>query len=139
MPGPPSGPPRTVLVVDDDIFIGRALACILQEARQVRVLAARSGDEALPLALTARPDLILVDVNMPGMQALELCRRIRESPALGETPVYLLTGVLPGDEVFGALREYVQGILSKPPNPGELLAALDAALHDGSEANASST
>ncbi|MEN6545385.1 MAG: response regulator [Armatimonadia bacterium] len=120
------GASRTVLVVDDDAFIARAVGCILEQARQARVLAAGNGEEALPLAEISQPDVIIIDVNMPGMEALELCRRLRAVPKLAETPLYVLTGVLPGNEVLGPLREYVQGILNKPPNPGELLAALDA-------------
>ncbi|MEN6304842.1 MAG: response regulator [Armatimonadia bacterium] len=120
------GASRTVLVVDDDAFIARAVGCILEQARQARVLAAGNGEEALPLAEISQPDVIIIDVNMPGMEALELCRRLRAVPELAETPLYVLTGVLPGNEVLGPLREYVQGILNKPPNPGELLAALDA-------------
>lgn len=123
--------PLTVLVVDDDVFIGRAVACIFEQARQARVLVARSGAEALPLAETAQPDFMMVDVNMPGMEALELCRRLREVPGLAETPLYVLTGVLPGNEALGPLRQYAHGILNKPPNPGELLAALDAAAGSG--------
>lgn len=117
---------RTVLVVDDDAFMTRAVACILEQARQVRAIAAYSGEEALSIAEISQPDLIIIDVNMPGMEALELCQRLRQLPRLAETPLYVLTGVLPGSNALGPLRKYVQGILNKPPNPGELLAALDA-------------
>lgn len=126
MPAPaPEAPPKTVLVVDDDAFIGRAVACILREARGANVCLARSGDEALPLAIDLRPDVILMDVHMPGMTVLEFCRRLRELPDLADAALYLLTGVLPCDGALDPLRPYVRGVLNKPPNPAELLAALD--------------
>ena len=120
-----------VLIVDDDTFVGRAVGMILRDARQARVQVARSGDVALPLAEATRPDLILVDVNMPGMGPLELCQRLRLTPGLERVPIYLLTGLLPEDAVLGPLREHVRGIINKPPDPTELVKALDAAAADG--------
>jgi len=118
--------PQTVLVVDDDAFITRAVGCIFEQARQVRVIAARNGEEALAMAKISQPDMIILDVNMPGMEARELCQRLRAVRGLAETPLYVLTGILPDNATLAPLREYTQGILNKPPNPGELLAALDA-------------
>jgi two-component system, OmpR family, alkaline phosphatase synthesis response regulator PhoP len=117
-----------VLIVDDEVFIARAVGCILADRRGAQVEVARDGDQALAVARTLRPHLILVDVRMPGLPPLELCRRLREMPGLGATAIYLLTGVLPADEEVGPLLEVARGIINKPPDPGEVMAALDEAM-----------
>jgi CheY-like chemotaxis protein len=117
--------PPVVVVADDDAFVGRAVACILREVHQAQVHMARCGEEALAAALLLTPDLILSDVHMPGMSVLDLCRQLRAAPQTRETPIYLLTGVLVGDPELGEVRQYVQGVLNKPPDPVELRAVLD--------------
>lgn len=116
-----------VMVVDDDAFVGRAIACILREARRAQVLLARDGEEALAVLQAVVPDLVLVDVNMPGMGVVELCRRLHVHPAAGRAPLYLLTGMIPGESLLAQLQPYVERILNKPPDPVELVHALDRA------------
>lgn len=126
-----------VLVVDDDLFMGRAVACIMTEARDAVVHLARNGDEALPLAEEVRPDLILVDIQMPGMAPSELCRELRQRPTIRPCAIYLHTGILPGAEAIQTLAEWVDGTLGKPPDPRELLRVVDlamAATDEGPEA-----
>jgi CheY-like chemotaxis protein len=115
----------TVLVVDDDLFVCQAVACILHEARGARVLAARDGDEALKLAPVARPDVILLDICMPGTPATEVCRQLRQHPQLAHTCICILTGVLPDDELLRELGEYADQVMTKPPDPRKLVAMLD--------------
>lgn len=117
-----------VMVVDDDLFMGRAVACIMMEARDAVVHLARTGDEALPLAEQFSPDLILVDIQMPGMSPEELCRELRQRPATRHSAIYLHTGVLPGNEAFQTLAEWVDGTLGKPPDPIALLRVVDLAI-----------
>ena len=69
--------------------------------------------------------MILCDVQMPGMSVLELCRGLREDGATRQIPIYLLTGVMVGDRSLESLSPYVQGVLSKPPDPAELVAVFD--------------
>jgi CheY-like chemotaxis protein len=116
-----------VLVVDDDLFMGRAVACIMMEARDAVVHLARTGNEALPLAEQFSPDLILVDIQMPGMSPGELCRELRQRPATRHSAIYLHTGVLPGNETIQTLADWVDGTLGKPPDPMELLRVVDLA------------
>lgn len=115
----------TVLVVDDDLFVCQAVACILHEARGARVLAARDGDEALSLAPAARPDLILLDIRMPGTPATEVCRRLRKMRELAGTTICILTGVLPDDELLRELRAHADYVMTKPPDPRKLVAMVD--------------
>lgn len=120
-----------VMVVDDDLFMGRAVACILTETRGAEVHLARTGDEALPLAEALCPDLILIDVRMPGMAVGELCRRLRALDASRPCALYLHTGILAGDDALAELADQVQGTISKPPDPVQLLRAVDEAMAAG--------
>ncbi len=114
-----------VLVVDDDIFVCRAVACILREARCVRVYAARDGQEALDLAGQILPALIILDLKMPGPPAAEVCRALRAVPGLEHTRICVLTGVLAEAEVMQDLRPYINRVLTKPPDPRALVALVD--------------
>jgi len=85
-----------VLVVDDDRYVAAGVRSILEEAGQ-RVETASGGEEALRLAEKNPPDLFIVDLAMPGMDGVELCRRIRAMPQTLETPVIITTGMdVPG-------------------------------------------
>lgn len=117
--------PLSVLIVDDDIFIGRAVGCILEEARGVRVHVARSADEAVPLAASCAPRMVIADLRMPGMSLLEMCRRLRSLTHLRQMSIYLLTGCLPEEQLLQQLQPFLQGVLAKPPDPGEIIRALD--------------
>jgi len=116
----------TVLVVDDDIFVCRAVACILREARRVQVYAARNGDEALRLAPEVLPDLVILDIKMPGPPALDVCRELRARPELRHTRICLLTGIIADPELMQALRPYLNDVMTKPPDPRALVALIDA-------------
>ncbi len=116
----------TVLVVDDDIFVSRAVSCILREARRVQVYAARNGDEALRLAPEVLPDLIILDIKMPGTPALAVCRALRAMPALAGTRICVLTGIMADLEMMQELRPHINAVMTKPPDPRALVALVDA-------------
>jgi two-component system, OmpR family, KDP operon response regulator KdpE len=114
----------TVLIVDDEPQIRRVLLTILT-SQGYSVIEAKSGDEALERIRTERPDLILLDVNMPGRSGIETCREIREA---GDIPVIILT-------VRNAERDKVQALdagandyVVKPFGADELLARVRATL-----------
>jgi diguanylate cyclase (GGDEF)-like protein len=79
-----------ILIVDDAIENIRLLKNLLQDFGEV--MFARDGHEALALASEHRPDLVLLDVMMPGMDGYETCRRLKASPATSETRVIFVTG-----------------------------------------------
>lgn len=116
-----------MLIVDDQMCIARAVACLLEEAREAEVKVVSRGEQALELAGCWRPHLILVDVQMPGMPPLQLCRLLRGTPCLAEVPIYLFTGLLPDNVELTPLLAEVQGLISKPPDPTELMELVDAA------------
>ena len=90
---PPSAPtdsPARLLLVDDNLTNLQVLYRAL-EAEGYELLVAQSGQEALDTASTVKPDLILLDINMPGMDGYETCRRLRAHTEIGETPVIFLS------------------------------------------------
>jgi len=90
----------TLLIVDDTPLNIRVLAEALRADHQVKV--ATSGPRALELAVTGSPDLILLDVMMPGMDGYEVCRRLKENPDTKSIPVIFITArSAPEDEARG--------------------------------------
>ncbi|MAQ15718.1 MAG: hypothetical protein CMN30_13105 [Sandaracinus sp.] len=83
---------KTVLCADDDLEI---LSLVTRHVRSLgaTVLEASDGEEALATAKREKPDLIVLDVMMPGMSGLEVCRAIREDESLNDTGVLMLTGI----------------------------------------------
>jgi CheY-like chemotaxis protein len=90
--GPAAAPPHpaTVLCIDDDRLVLGVCTSAL-EARGHRVVMATHGQAGLAAAAQERPDLILLDILMPGMDGLEVCRRLRADPEHRDTPIILLT------------------------------------------------
>ena len=90
-----------IIIVDDDIFIVNLLTDILSE-HEYDVVSFGSSADVLEYAVGNPPDLFLLDVNMPGIDGLELCRRIKDSPVLENVPVIFISGALEGrDKVRG--------------------------------------
>jgi CheY-like chemotaxis protein len=84
--------PATILCIDDDRLLLSFFSDAL-ERRGFRTLVATDGPSGIEMAKAERPDLILLDVIMPKMSGLEVCRRLRAEPGLAETPVVLLTAL----------------------------------------------
>jgi PAS domain S-box-containing protein len=123
-----SSAPANVLVVDDDP-LGRAGFAALLRGAGLAVREAASGEEALRLAAELRPDLVLLDVVMPGLTGYEVCRRLKADPLTGSSLVLLVSGLgaHSEDRVFG-LEGGADGYLAKPVEPAELLAQAHALL-----------
>jgi CheY-like chemotaxis protein len=114
------------LVVDDNIEIRRLFALALRHGG-LRVLEAGSGREALKLAHTSAPDFVVTDIEMPDLDGLELCRRLRQLPATSNVPIVVVTGsaVTQGDAATAAGCDVV---LAKPCSPALLLATIQRLL-----------
>src|SRR5215470_11348563 len=93
--------PSRVLVVEDEPDI-RELVIHHLKREGYQVSAAASGEEALRQVLSAPPDLVLLDLMMPAMDGLEVCRRLRQDPSTATLPIVMLTAK--GDEVDPVLR-----------------------------------
>lgn len=82
----------TILIADDDLHILGLLRNYFRQ-RGFEVLEAADGDQAIELTLAHRPNLVILDVMMPGQSGWEVCRSIRENDALAATGVVMLTGI----------------------------------------------
>ena len=122
----------TVLIVDDEPQIRRTLLTVLA-SQGYSVIEARSGDEALEKIRVERPDLILMDLNMPGRSGVETCREIREG---SDVPVIILTVRNAERDKVLALDAGANDYIVKPFGANELLARIRATLRRSSPANA---
>jgi adenylate cyclase len=116
-----------VLVVDDVALNVKLLADLLV-AKGYRTCSATSGAEALRVLAAERPDLVLLDVMMPGMSGYDVCREIRADPALAMLPVVLVTALDPAEERAKGLDAGADDFLSKPVSQAELLARVRSLL-----------
>jgi CheY-like chemotaxis protein len=119
--------PTTILWIDDDRLLLSVCSEIFEQYGY-RMLVASDGPTGIDLAKQARPDLILLDVLMLDMHGLEVCQRLRDDPALADTPIVLLTvlddaGVRERGRDLGATA-----IWSKPFGPEEILARVSKML-----------
>jgi DNA-binding response OmpR family regulator len=116
-----------VLVVDDDPFIQKVLRLNL-ELEGYAVTTASDGEEALERLAGARPDLVVLDVMMPGLDGLEVLRRIRESPETADLPVILLTARGSEEDMWEGWQRGVDYYLTKPFDIEDLLRSMDRLL-----------
>lgn len=112
---------NTILIVDDETPAREILASML-DAPEYSILEARNGEEAIQKAEESRPDLILLDVRMPGMDGYEVCRQIRSSPHVAEVPIIMLTAFDDRASLLRGLEAGADDILAKPADRDELRA-----------------
>ena len=107
---------RCVLVVDDDAVLRRVVRAVL-EADGFRVLEAHDGEQGLKLAASERPSVVILDVMMPGLDGVEVCRRIDHQ----STKVLMLTAIGDVTTEVASLEAGARGYLTKPFSSMELL------------------
>ena len=117
----------TVLVVDDNAA-NRALARETLEDEGHRVVLATGGEEAVALFTAERPDCVLLDVRMPGVDGPATCQRIRALPGGDEVPIVFVTALRDLETFDRALAVGGDDYLTKPFRPAELVARVGAAL-----------
>jgi two-component system alkaline phosphatase synthesis response regulator PhoP len=119
--------PGHILTVDDDDRIRRLVQFNLQRAGY-RVSTAADGLEALDQIGQERPDLVLLDINMPRLDGIELLRRLRADPDTAALPVILLTAKAQDEDILEGKRSGADYYLTKPFSPVELLSVIREAL-----------
>ena len=110
-----------VLIVDDDLTARETLIAML-EGEQYDLRIAKDGNQALHMLEELQPDLILLDVMMPGMDGYEVCRRIRATTELAEVPIILLTALDDRASLVRGIEAGADDFLSKPADRRELTA-----------------
>ena len=111
---------RKILVVDDSPTELAVLEALLARAG-FQVITARDADDALQKLSSERPQMVLLDVIMPGKNGFSLCRQIRASAELGQTPVILVTSKSQASDRFWGLKQGAVDYVTKPWDPAELL------------------
>jgi putative two-component system response regulator len=113
--------PAKILIADDESASRAALEMLLRR-EGFEVHNASDGSSALAECASFRPDLILLDVLMPGINGFEVCRRIKASPETRLTPVVLITGLSQAEDRIKGINAGADDFLSKPIDMNELLA-----------------
>ncbi len=107
---------KKVLVVEDN-ETNMYLISFMLKKNGFEVIAARTGDEGVDLATKEEPDLILMDIQLPGIDGLEATRRIRDSETNGKIPIIALTSYAMVGDREKALAAGCTGYIEKPINP----------------------
>jgi len=114
-----------VLIVDDDQFIRKLIATTLEDVSEFDLHEAADGVEALEVARQTRPRLVFLDVDMPRLNGIEACRRLRAADSSGELTIVMLTAAS-GDNVESDAEEAGADLfLTKPFSPLDLLRLVD--------------
>jgi two-component system chemotaxis response regulator CheY len=116
---------RTILIVDDDESIRRLIATTLEDVSGYRLEEASDGDEAVDLALDSLPQIVFLDLEMPRVDGIETCRRMRSEPALAEAKIVVLTGDSGAVAERSAQAAGADLFLTKPFSPLHLLQLVD--------------
>jgi signal transduction histidine kinase len=111
----------TILIVDDEPTARETLVAML-EGENYDLQLAKDGIQALQMLEQFQPDLILLDIMLPGMDGFEVCRRIRSTPPLAEVPIIMLTALDDRDSLLKGIESGADDFLTKPADRRELTA-----------------
>jgi two-component system alkaline phosphatase synthesis response regulator PhoP len=118
---------RRILVVDDDREVVRLIRAYLEQAG-FEVLAAHDGDTAVHVIRRERPDLLLLDLMLPGKDGWAITRLVRADPALTHIPIIMLTARVDDTDKIVGLELGADDYVTKPYNPREVVARVRARL-----------
>lgn len=116
----------SILIVDDEERVALSIARSLQKEYQVRV--AYNGPDAFKIARRVNPDLVILDIMMPGMNGLEICRELRNDPLLQTVPILFLTARGRVEDKIDGFEAGADDYLTKPFDVRELLLRVKAIL-----------
>ncbi|MDP6317674.1 MAG: response regulator transcription factor [Pseudomonadales bacterium] len=122
---------KVALVIEDDKSVSQLIRLYLAEDGY-RVLNAQDGLSGLKMATEESPDIVLLDLNLPGMDGIEVCRNIREKSDL---PIIMVTARVEEDDRLDGLDMGADDYVSKPFSPRELVARVNAVMRRTSRAN----
>jgi len=108
-----------ILAIDDDKTVRLLVSrCLEKEGHQV--VAAENGEQGLSMVSQENPDLILLDVMMPGLNGLEVCTKLKNAPETKTIPIFMLTGKTQMQDIDEALSAGADNYISKPFDPQKL-------------------
>jgi DNA-binding response OmpR family regulator len=126
---------KKILVIDDDPELRKLVEAILKPL-EFSVYLANSGEDGLRQAYAVHPDLVILDVNMPGMNGYEVCTRLRE---FSNFPILMLTARVNENDMLRGFNAGVDDYLGKPFRPSELEARVGALLRRANNQNSAET
>jgi DNA-binding response OmpR family regulator len=124
---------KNIMLVDDDTHIHKLMSIILERGG-FSVMSVTNSETALALLENSTPDLFILDMMMPQVDGVELCRRIRQRPQTARTPVIILSARSDTQSVKRAMEAGVDAYLSKPTLHHELVARIRDLLNLNGEA-----
>ena len=116
---------RTILIVDDDPSIRRLIAATLEDVSGYRMTEAGDGLQALQRARDAQPAIVFLDIEMPRLNGIETCRRLRSEPNTADATIVMLTGDSDDEAERDARAAGADLFLTKPFSPLHLLRLVD--------------
>jgi two-component system chemotaxis response regulator CheY len=116
---------RTILIVDDDPAIRRLISATLEDVAGFRLREAADGRQALETALEERPEIVLLDYDMPVLDGVETCRRLRSDPVTADATIVMLSGMSDQPAELRAVAAGADLFLTKPFSPLRLLRLVD--------------
>ena len=116
---------RTILVVDDDPMIRKLITTTLEDVAGFRLREAGDGQEALETAVEERPEIVFLDYDMPRLDGIETCRRLRSDPVTADATIVMLTGMSDTPAQDRAAAAGADLFLTKPFSPLRLLRLVD--------------
>ncbi|MFO7979629.1 MAG: response regulator [Candidatus Aminicenantes bacterium] len=120
---------KKILIVDDDPEILRLLASRLKNSGY-DVVSASDGESGLKKAITKKPDLVLLDIIMPGLNGFEVCKRLKENDKTKLIPVIMLTALAGEKDLSKGLEEGAVCFITKPFSAEDLLHKIKTAMQD---------
>jgi two-component system chemotaxis response regulator CheY len=119
----------TILIVDDDEGIRRLIATTLEDVSGYRMSEARDGEEAMERARAVRPSVVFLDIDMPRLDGIETCRRLKSEPVPADATIVMLTGDDDQEAEIEARGAGADLFLTKPFSPLHLLRLVDRLAH----------
>ena len=114
-----------ILVVDDDPLIRKLITTTLEDVAGSRLLEAGDGVQAIEAAMQERPTIIFLDYEMPRLNGVETCRRLRSDPTTADATIVMLTAMTDGTAQDRARQAGADLFLTKPFSPLRLLRLVD--------------
>jgi CheY-like chemotaxis protein len=116
---------RTILIVVDDESIRRLIATTLEDVSGYRMSEAGDGEEAVRRARDVQPSIVFLDIDMPRLNGIETCRRLKSEPVTADATIVMLTGDSEQEAELEARRAGADLFLTKPFSPLHLLRLVD--------------
>src|SRR5215211_6042646 len=127
-PPMPQGLDQDLVIVAEDDAANRALLSTLLERGGYRSVTVSDGRDALRAAIEENPDLVLLDIGLPGLNGLDVCRRLRADPRTVALPIILVTGQTASRDVVAGLDAGADDFVRKPYDEAELMARVRSVL-----------